>query len=340
MAVRHGLDFSSDKPEARGVFDLDAELKIFSGNANRRLAQRIADYVGVRLGDATVTAFPDQETFVKINENIRGRDVFIVQPTCPPANQHLMELLIMIDACRRSSAKRITAVIPFFGYARQDRKDQPRVPITAKLVANLIVAAGANRVLTMDLHAQQIMGFFDIPVDHLYAAPVMYRYFKSKTLNNLVVVSPDIGGVKMVAAYANMFHAPLAIVAKKRRSANEVEVLNVVGEVKGHDVLLVDDLTETAGTLTRAAEVLKSKGARKVYAMVSHAVLGPQALDRLRRSKLEELVTTDSVPHHRVRGFQLTELSVAPILGEAIKRIHSSESVSSLFDINGTRPES
>jgi ribose-phosphate pyrophosphokinase len=212
---------------------LEPELKIFSGNANRPLAQRIADYVGVRLGDATVEPFPDQETFVKINENVRGRDIFIVQPTCPPANEHLMELLIMIDACRRASATRITAVVPFFGYARQDRKDQPRVPITAKLVANLIVAAGAHRVLTMDLHAQQIMGFFDIPVDHLYAAPVMYKYFQKKDLSNLVVVSPDIGGVKMVAAYANVFHAPLAIVAKKRKSASEVEILNVVGEVKG-----------------------------------------------------------------------------------------------------------
>src|SRR5436309_14523219 len=232
-----------------------ADLKIFSGNANRSLAQRIADYVGVRLGDATVTAFPDQETFVKINENIRGRDVFIVQPTCPPANQHIMELLIMIDACRRASATRITAVIPFFGYARQDRKDQPRVPITAKLVANLISAAGANRVLTMDLHAQQIMGFFDIPVDHLYAAPVIFKYFAQKKLSNLVVVSPDVGGTKMVNAYANMFHAPLAIVVKKRKSASDVEIQNVVGEVKGCDVLLVDDLTETAGTITGAAGV-------------------------------------------------------------------------------------
>ncbi len=319
---------------------MEPELKIFSGNANRPLAQRIADYVGVRLGDATVEAFPDQETFVKINENVRGRDIFIVQPTSPPANQHLMELLIMIDACRRASATRITAVIPFFGYARQDRKDQPRVPITAKLVANLIVAAGANRVLTMDLHAQQIMGFFDIPVDHLYAAPVMYKYFQKKDLSNLVVVSPDIGGVKMVAAYANVFHAPLAIVAKKRKSASEVEVLNVVGDVKGKDVLLVDDLTESAGTLTRAAEVLKAKGARRIYASVSHAVLGTQGFDRLKKSKIEELVTTDTVPHSKVSGFKLTELTVAPVLGEAIKRIHNSESVSSLFDINGQRPES
>jgi ribose-phosphate pyrophosphokinase len=314
-------------------------LKIFSGNANRPLAQRMADYVGVPLSDASITAFPDQETWVKINENIRGRDVFIVQPTSPPANQHLMELLIMIDACRRASAQRITAVIPFFGYARQDRKDQPRVPITAKLVANLITAAGANRVLTMDLHAQQIMGFFDIPVDHLYAAPVVYRYFNKMKLKDLVVVSPDIGGTKMVSAYANMFHAPLAIVAKKRKSATEVEVLNIVGDIDGHDVLMVDDLTETAGTLTRAAEALKKKGAKRVFAAVSHAVLNPAALDRLKSSDLEELVTTDTVLHSKVKGFKFTELTVAPLLGEAVKRIHNAESVSSLFDIDGLRTE-
>jgi ribose-phosphate pyrophosphokinase len=310
-------------------------LKIFSGNANRPLAQRIADYVGVPLGEASVTSFPDEETFVKINENVRGRDVFIVQPTSPPANQHLMELLIMIDACRRASAMRITAVLPFFGYARQDRKDQPRVPITAKLVANLITAAGASRVLTLDLHAQQIMGFFDIPVDHLYAAAVMYRYFNKKKLKDLVVVSPDIGGVKMVHAYANLFHAPLAIVIKKRKSASDVEMLNVVGDVDGKNVLLVDDLTETGGTVTRAAGILKKHGARKVYASISHAVLNPAALDRLNASELDEMVTTDTVLHSKMNGFKLTELSVAPLLGEAIKRIHNCESVSSLFDING-----
>jgi len=315
-------------------------LKIFSGNANRPLAQRIADSVGIALGDATVDVFPDLETRVKINENIREKDIFIIQPTCPPANQHLMELLIMIDAIRRASPKRITAVIPFFGYARQDRKDQPRVPITAKLVANLIVAAGANRVLTMDLHAQQIQGFFDIPVDHLYAAPLFYQYIKKRRIKNLVMVSPDIGGVKVVSAYANMFHAPLAIVAKKRKSATEVEILNVVGDVKGKNVLLVDDLTQTAGTLTRAAETLVQQGAKKVYACVSHAVLNPSALERLKSSVIEELVTTDSVPHSKVDGFKVKELTIAPLLGEAIERIHSAKSVSSLFDVNGARPES
>lgn len=319
---------------------MPAELKLFSGNSNRPLAQRIAEHMGVPLGDATVKSFPDQETFVKINENIRGRDVFIVQPTSPPANEHLMELLIMIDAARRASAQRITAVIPFFGYARQDRKDQPRVPITAKLVANLIVASGASRVLTMDLHAQQLMGFFDIPVDHLYAAPVIVRHFQQKKLEDLVMVSPDIGGVKMVHAYANMFHAPLAIVAKKRKSADEVEILSVVGDVDGKNVLLVDDLTETAGTLTRAAEILRDAGAKKVYAAVSHAVLDDKALKRLSLSPIEELVTTDTVLHEQVSGFNMVELSVAPLLGEAINRIHKSESVSSLFDINGARPES
>lgn len=320
--------------------DLSAELKIFSGNANRPLARRIAEYVGVPLGDALVTQFPDKETWVKINDNIRGRDVYIIQPTSPPANHHLMELLIMIDAARRASARRVTAVIPFFGYARQDRKDQPRVPITAKLVANLLTAAGATRVITMDLHAQQVQGFFDIPVDHLYAAPVMFRYFRQKNIPDLVCVSPDIGGVKMVNAYAHMFHAPLAIIAKKRTSASEVEVLNVVGDVKGKNVLMIDDLTETGGTLTRAADVLRKKGAKKIYAAVSHAILNAEAIERLRRSQLEELVTTDSVRRQRVHGVRIVELSVAPLLGEAIVRNHKSESVSSLFEVNGMRAES
>jgi len=230
--------------------------------------------------------------------------------------------------------------MPFFGYARQDRKDQPRVPITAKLVANLLVAAGANRVITMDLHAQQIQGFFDIPVDHLYAAPVIFRYFQDQHLDDLVCVSPDIGGVKMVNAYAHMFHAPLAIVAKERRSADDVEILNVVGDVKGRTVLMVDDLTETAGTLTGAAELLHRRGARKIYAAVSHTVLNAAAVERLRKSHLTRLITTDSVWRDKVDGLPITELSVAPLLGEAILRVHRGESVSSLFDINGTRAES
>src|SRR5664279_3137800 len=271
----------------------EVRLKIFTGNSNRPLAEEICRHINVPLGEATVTSFPDGESFVRINENIRGADVFIIQSTCPPSNHHLMELLIMIDAARRASAQRITAVMPFYGYGRQDRKDQPRVPITAKLVANLLVAAGANRVLTMDLHAQQIQGFFDIPVDHLYAAPVMYDYLKKKNLTNLVVVSPDAGGIKMAHAYSQTLEAELAIVAKRRKSATEVESMAVIGEIEGKNVLLVDDLTETAGTLTSAASVLKSKGAKKIIACVSHAILGDTGIERLRKSAIDELITTD-----------------------------------------------
>jgi len=312
--------------------------QIFSGSANVELAQKIADYLKVPLGQASVTSFPDGETFVKINENIRGRDVYIVQPTCPPTNQHIMELLIMIDAARRASAARITAVIPFYGYARQDRKDQPRVPITAKLVANLLVAAGTNRVLTMDLHSQQIQGFFDIPVDHLYAAPILYRYLKAKQLENLVVVSPDVGGMKMASAYSQMLNAGLAIVVKRRLSATDIEAQFIVGEVKGKDILLVDDITETAGTLIAAAEILKNAGAKRIFAGVSHAVLNEIGIERLKKSCIEELITTNSVPPRKIDGFNLTALDVSALLGEAIHRVHDGESVSSLFDLNnGTK---
>src|SRR5216110_2203491 len=234
----------------------EARLKIFTGNSNRPLAEEICRSIGEPLGEATVTAFPDGESFVKINENIRGADVFIIQSTCPPTNHNLVELLIMIDAARRASAQRITAVLPFYGYARQDRKDQPRVPITAKLVANLLVAAGANRILTMDLHSQQIQGFFDIPVDHLYAAPVMYDFLRKKNLSDLVVVSPDVGGLKMAYAYSQVLAGGLAIVAKRRKSAEDVESMAIIGEVRGKNVLMVDDLTETADTLTKAAALL------------------------------------------------------------------------------------
>lgn len=311
------------------------ELKIFTGSAHRQLAQQICAFIGVPLGDATVTSFPDGETYVKINENIRGRDVFIVQPTCPPTNQNLMELLIMVDAARRASAARITAVIPFFGYARQDRKDQPRVPITAKLVANLLTAAGVSRVLTMDLHAQQVAGFFDIPVDHLYAAPVLIRYMREKNFKDLVVVSPDVGGLKMASAYSHALGAGLAIVAKRRKSATEIEALNVIGDVDGKQVILVDDLTETAGTLTSAAKILKERGATDVIAAVSHAVLSDLAIERLKSSELGELITTNSVPVRSGDGFPITAMCVAELLGEGIKRIHDDESVSSLFKING-----
>ncbi len=309
--------------------------QIFSGSANVDLAQKIADYMKVPLGKATVSSFPDGETFVKINENIRGRDVYIVQPTCPPTNHHIMELLIMIDAARRASAKRITAVIPFYGYARQDRKDQPRVPITAKLVANLLVAAGINRILTMDLHAQQIQGFFDIPVDHLYAAPILYRYISEKKLENPIVVCPDVGGVKMASAYSQMLNAGLAIVVKRRISATETEAQFIVGEVAGRDVLLVDDITETAGTLVSAAQILKNAGAKRIFAGVSHAVLNEIGIERLKKSPIEELITTNTTPPSTIEGFKLTALDVSPLLGEAIRRIHEGESVSSLFDVNG-----
>jgi ribose-phosphate pyrophosphokinase len=312
-------------------------VKIFSGTANAPLARAICKSIGIEMGRCGITPFPDGETFVKIEDNVRGEDVFIIQPTSPPTNHNLMELFIMIDALRRASAKRITAVIPFYGYARQDRKDQPRVPITAKLVANLLVAAGANRLLTMDLHAQQIQGFFDIPVDHLYAAPVMYEYLRKKKLPDLVVVSPDIGGLKMAHAYSQTLGVGLAIVAKRRKSATEVESMAVIGDIKGKNILLVDDLTETAGTLTQAAILLKKKGAKKILACVSHAILSEIGVERLRKSVIDELITTDTVQRPPIDGVKIVTLSVAGLLGEAIKRIHSNSSVNSLFEFKGGR---
>ena len=312
-------------------------MKIFSGTANEPLARAICKSIGCELGKCDIKPFPDGETFVKIEENVRGEDVFIIQPTSPPTNHNLMELFIMIDALRRASAKRITAVVPFYGYARQDRKDQPRVPITAKLVANLLVAAGTTRILTMDLHAQQIQGFFDIPVDHLYAAPVMYEYLRRKNLTNLVVVSPDIGGLKMAHAYSQTLGVGLAIVAKRRKSATEVESMAVIGEIKGKNILMVDDLTETAGTLTTAAALLKKKGAKNILACVSHAILSDVGIDRLRKSAIDELITTDTVQRPPIDGVKIVTLSVATLLGEAIKRINSNSSVNSLFEFKGGR---
>jgi ribose-phosphate pyrophosphokinase len=312
----------------------DSRLKIFSGTSNRPLAEEICKSIGVPLGDATVTCFPDGESFVKINENVRGADVYIIQSTCPPTNHHLMEMLIMIDAAKRASAARITAVIPFYGYARQDRKDQPRVPITAKLVANLLTAAGATRALTMDLHSQQIQGFFDVPVDHLFASPVFFQYLATKRSPNLVVCSPDVGGMKMAAAYADALGASIALVAKKRINATTVAATNIVGEVAGMDVLLVDDITETAGTITAAAKILRENGAKSVRAAISHCVLGDVAYKRLAEGLLDELITTNSVPVDP-RGLPITVLSVAALLGEAIVRINSNESVTSLFKIKG-----
>ena len=316
------------------MFALQPEMKVFSGSANRDLAERICKYIGIGLGQATISSFPDGETYVKIEENVRGRDVFLIQPTSPPTNEHLMELLIMVDAARRASADRITAVIPFFGYARQDRKDKPRVPITAKLVANLLHASGVNRVLTMDLHAQQVQGFFDIPVDHLYSMPVLIKYLRERLTRKTVVVSPDIGGLKMASAYASALGAGLAIVAKQRKSATETQALYVIGEVKDCDVLLVDDLTETAGTLCSAAETLKEQGALDIYAAVSHAVLVDLAIPRLQKSKIKELVTTNSTPVRAVEGFSINVQCVSGLLGEGMKRIHNDESVSSLFKID------
>jgi ribose-phosphate pyrophosphokinase len=307
------------------MFALQPELKVFAGSANRDLAERICKYIGAPLGQATISSFPDGETYVRIEENIRGHDVFIVQPTSPPTNQHLMELLIMVDAARRASADRITAVIPFFGYARQDRKDQPRVPITAKLVANLLHAAGVNRVLTMDLHAQQVQGFFDIPVDHLYSLPVLIKYLRKRLTGKTTVVSPDLGGLKMASAYAEALGANLAIVAKERKSATETEAL------------MVDDLTETAGTLSSAAAIVKKHGARDIYAGVAHAVLVDVAIRRLQKSEITELVTTNSTPVRTVDGFKVSVLCVSELLGEGIKRIHNDESVSSLFNIENQK---
>ncbi len=310
-------------------------MKVFTGNSNPALAKAICQAIDIPLGKSTVRPFPNGETFVKIDENVRGEDVYVIQSTSPPANQHLMEMFIMIDALRRASASRITAVLPFYGYARQDRKDQPRVPITAKLVANLIVAAGAHRVLTMDLHAQQIQGFFDIPVDHLYAAPVIFDYLKKVAIPNLVVVSPDLGGLKMAAAYAQQLGAELAIVAKRRTSPTETEAISVIGDIEGRNILLVDDLTETAGTLVNAAALLKSRGAGHIRACVSHALINDLGAERLRKSVIDELITTDTVVRPAIEGVRVTTLSVAGLLGEAIKRIHSNSSVTSLFEFKG-----
>jgi ribose-phosphate pyrophosphokinase len=311
---------------------LDEELKIFTGRANPHLAKRIAQYLGVPLGNMEISSFSDRETYVKINENVRGQDVFLVQPTSPPANENLMELLIMIDACQRASAQRITAVIPYYGYARQDRKDQPRVPITAKLVANLITIAGADRVLTLDLHVDQIQGFFDIKMDHLFAAPVIIDYFREKKLNNLIVLSPDVGGLRRARAYAKRLKVPLAIVDKRRAIAGEAEVTHIVGEVEGKQVLIVDDMVDTGGTLLAAVEILVEKGATRVYAACTHPILSGDACQKIEQSPLEELIVTDTIPLDlKSAGDKIKVLSVASLLGEAIKRIHQSKSVSSLF---------
>lgn len=307
------------------------ELKIISGNANRALSEEIVQNLGVSLTNAVINRFSDGEIQVKIADNVRGADCFIIQPTSAPANEHIMELLIVCDALRRSSARRITAVLPYYGYGRQDRKSEPRVPITAKLVANLLVASGVSRVLTMDLHAGQIQGFFDIPVDHLYGMPVFLKYIAAKNMTDLVVVSPDAGGVERARAFAKHLNADLAIVDKRRPRPNEAAIMNVIGEVKGKTAILLDDLVDTAGTLTKVAATIKDKGATRVLAACSHGVLSGAAMDRIEESPLEELIITNSIPLCNKKSNKITVLTIAPLLGEAIKRIYHDESVSALF---------
>ena len=317
------------KPRQR----LSVELAVLSGNANPVLAKAICRSLKVPLADSFVGRFSEGEIRLKINENVRGKDVFVIQPTCPPTNDNLMELLIMLDALRRASARRITAVVPYYGYARQDRKDQPRVPITAKLVANLITTAGADRVLTMDLHAGQIQGFFDIPLDHLFAITVFEQYVRRKKLKPLVVVSPDVGGIKMARAYAKRMRAGLAIVDKRRDSPDATEVMHILGEVKGKVCLLVDDLIATGSSLVEAASALERAGALAVYACVTHPVLSGPAIQRIRGSCLKELIVTDTIPlRPEQRHKKITVLSVASLLSEAIRRIHYELSISVLFD--------
>ena len=310
------------------------KLTVFSGNAHPQLAKDICKYLKIKLSDALVTRFSEGEIRVKINENVRGKDVFVIQPTCPPSNDNLMELLIMIDALKRSSAQRITAVMPYFGYARQDRKDQPRVPITAKLVADLLTVAGANRVLTMDLHAGQIQGFFNIPVDHLFAVGVFIDYFSELKLNDVVVVSPDVGGIKMARAYAKRLSASLAIIDKRRESPEKTEAMHILGDVEGKDAIIIDDLIATGSSLIEAVEALKKAKANNVIAAISHGVLSGPAIERVQECKgLKELIITDSIPIDVSKKIpKIKVLSVANLLGEAIKRIHNEESVSSLFD--------
>jgi ribose-phosphate pyrophosphokinase len=309
------------------------KIKIFSGNANPQLAKDICDHLGIPLSNVEVKRFSDGEIFVEIGENVRGRDIFVIQPTCSPVNDYLMELVIMVDAMRRASARRITAVIPYYGYARQDRKVAPRVPITAKVVAEMLMVVGVRRVLTMDLHAGQIQGFFNIPVDHLYAAPIILEYIKKEFTNSVIMVSPDAGGVERTRAFAKRLDTGLAIIDKRRERANESEAMNVIGDVSGKTAVLLDDMVDTAGTLCAAAEILMKAGAKEVYACCSHPVLSGPAIDRLKNSQIKKLIVTNSIPlQENARGCDKIEvLSVSNLLAEAIRRIHSEDSVSSLF---------
>ena len=306
-------------------------LKLFTGNANPELAREIAEYIGTKLGDAQVKHFSDGEISIMIDESVRGDDVYIIQPACTPVNDNMMELLIMIDAVRRASAKRITAVLPYYGYARQDRKSRGREPITAKLVANLITQAGARRVLAMDLHAQQIQGFFDIPLDNLMGLPILADYYKHKDTENLVVVSPDMGGVARARNLAEQIGVPLAIIDKRRPRPNVSEVMNIIGDIEGKEVILVDDMIDTAGTITNGAQALIDRGAKCVDACCTHAVLSGPAIERIEKSPIQELVTTNTIPLGDKKCDKIKVLSVAPVIGEAILRIHNDRSVSDLF---------
>ena len=306
------------------------EMKIFSGSSNPELSREICEYLGEQICNAEITRFSDGEIMYRINENIRGRDVFLIQSTCPPVNDNLMELLIMVDALRRASAHRITTVLPYYGYGRQDRKAEPRVPITAKLVANLLTTAGVSRVLCADLHAGQIQGYFDIPVDNLFAMPVLIDYFKNKKFQRPVVISPDAGGVERARAFAKRLDASLAIIDKRRTGANVTELMHIIGDVEGREAIILDDMIDTAGTLIQAAEAVSKKGAASVMAAATHAVLSGKAKERIRESSLQEVVVTNTIPHPASDG-KLTVLSVAGLLGEGIRRIHENSSVSSLF---------
>ena len=308
------------------------EILVLSGTGNRPLAEEIARFLGLSLCEVTIRRFADGEIFVRLDENARGRDVYIIQPTNPPA-EHLLELLLLIDAAKRASAARVTAVVPYFGYARQDRKDQPRVAISAKLVANLLETAGAARILGMDFHQHQLQGFFDVPVDHLYASPVFVQHYRQKGLREVVVVAPDVGGAKMARSFAKRLDASLAIIDKRRPSANIAEVVNVVGEVEGRDCLIVDDMIDTAGTMAEAVLALKRLGARDVYCCATHALLSGPAVDRLSATPLKEVAVTNTIQLAEEKRFdRLTVLSVAPLLAKAIRNTHSDQSVSSLFD--------
>lgn len=316
------------------------QLKVFTGRANPQLAQKVCDYLEIPLGRGRTELFPDGELIVRVEEDVRGRDCFVMQPTSHPINAHLMELMIWIDTLRRASAARVTAVIPYFGYARQDRKDEGRTPITAKLVANLLERAGADRVVTVDLHAAQVQGFFDIPVDHLNAGPVITKWFRSLKLSNRVFVSPDVGNVKRAQVYANMLGGEICIIDKRRRSGSQADAVHIIGDVEGKNVIMVDDMITTAGTVTAAIDILRDHGAQEIYMSATHAVFAPPALERLQACQFTKLAVTDTIPIGTRADLikdRMVVLSVADLLGEAIRRIHHNASVSELFKSDGGR---